>query len=342
MATSTPQLSIILPTHNRADVLPYAIQSVLAQEFTDWEMLIVGDGCTDETAAVVAPFLAADARLRWLDYPKAAGFGYANRNLALAQTRGALIGFMAHDDLISPDHFSLLVKALADPAAHLAQGGTAWVGTGGGLVPTVFPLQDPVLLGEFLAGRQNRLPATAFVYRQEARVAVGDWDAEMPRRGDLDLWSRILRAYGADSLRVVEMVSTFHFRAIWRTPDVLAPDNEPLWKYLHAQPDRLPAALQIPMGADTLEQAACWRWWQEGPHVLPAIREALHVGQAIFTWELEARTGAAQADFLTRAGEPWGPADIAHHRARASRLREELDRTKAQLAKAKAALGSKQ
>jgi glycosyltransferase involved in cell wall biosynthesis len=112
-----PRFSVLLPTNNRADVIGYAIRSVFRQTEPDFELLVVGDGCTDNTADVVAGF--ADPRIRWFDLTKAPHFGYANRNIALKQAEGELVAFMAHDDIVFDDHLALL-------AATLERSGAEW------------------------------------------------------------------------------------------------------------------------------------------------------------------------------------------------------------------------
>src|SRR5262245_54968910 len=117
MAKDSPLFSILLPTHNRADVLPFAIRSVLAQTVQDFELLIVGDGCRVGTAEIVRGF--SDARIVWFDLPKGPNFGYNNRNIALRQARGAYVAYMAHDDLWLCDHLELLVAVLGRPSIEL-------------------------------------------------------------------------------------------------------------------------------------------------------------------------------------------------------------------------------
>ena len=86
---SGPRFTVLMPTHYRPDTIGYAIRSVLNQTVPDFELLVVGDGATAETAAVVRSF--TDPRIRWFDLPKAAGFGYANRNIAMVpSTKGTL------------------------------------------------------------------------------------------------------------------------------------------------------------------------------------------------------------------------------------------------------------
>ena len=74
-----PRVSVIIATYNWATVLPYSIGSVLDQTFTDFELLVVGDGCTDESADVVASF--QDPRVHWVNLPRNTGHQAGPRSI---------------------------------------------------------------------------------------------------------------------------------------------------------------------------------------------------------------------------------------------------------------------
>ena len=111
------RVSIIIATYNRSDVLRCAIASVQRQTFRDWELIVVGDACTDDTAAVMAGF--DDPRIRFVNLPENVGeqSGPSNRGFQLAS--GDLIAYLNHDDLWFPDHLESLVAFLDDTRADL-------------------------------------------------------------------------------------------------------------------------------------------------------------------------------------------------------------------------------
>src|SRR5436190_1011588 len=93
------QFSVVVPTYNRAPTLPQAIESVLAQKNADFELIVVDDGSTDDTSAVVARF--GDARIAYLHQPNR-GVSAA-RNAGAARAGGRLIVFLDSDDELLPD-----------------------------------------------------------------------------------------------------------------------------------------------------------------------------------------------------------------------------------------------
>jgi len=78
----SPRVTVIVATYNWSTVLPYAIASVLDQTMRDFELLVVGDGCTDDSEQVVAGI--RDPRVRWINLPANTGhqFGPNNRGLS--------------------------------------------------------------------------------------------------------------------------------------------------------------------------------------------------------------------------------------------------------------------
>jgi glycosyltransferase involved in cell wall biosynthesis len=101
-----PQVSVILPVHNRADVVPRAIESVLAQEFTDFELIVVDDGSSDESVRVAEAF--GDDRVRLIRLEKNRG-GNAARNHGVHAAKAPLIAFLDSDDRYLPNKLARVV-----------------------------------------------------------------------------------------------------------------------------------------------------------------------------------------------------------------------------------------
>jgi glycosyltransferase involved in cell wall biosynthesis len=258
----SPEFSILLPTHNRADVLPWAIRSVLAQTEQNFELLIVGDGCTDNTAEVVRSF--ADDRIRWFDLPKAPHFGYANRNLVLREARGAVVAFMAHDDLWLPDHLDLLASCLESTGSEIAYSRPLWVIPRGLIAPTAFNLNYRPTLEGFLTKRhRHMIPAACVVHRRECLVKYGYWNESLREAGDWDLWIRIIEGGGRRNFVYLPTATNLHFRANWRTESTIEPTLK-VWKLLHEDVGVVPDALKFDVPQGMTEQEAAWRRLEDG------------------------------------------------------------------------------
>jgi glycosyltransferase involved in cell wall biosynthesis len=114
-----PRVTVIIATYNWSSVLPYSIGSVLRQTYSDLELLVVGDACTDDSAEVVQRMADTDERVRWINLATNAGEQSGPNNEGLRQARGELIAYLGHDDLWLPHHLSCLVEAM-DAGADLA------------------------------------------------------------------------------------------------------------------------------------------------------------------------------------------------------------------------------
>ncbi len=106
-----PKVSIICATYNRAHVLSYAIRSVLASTFTDWELIIVGDACTDDTERIIAAF--EEPRVSFENLPTNSGGQGAPNNRGLEKANGDYIFFLNHDDLYLADHIEKALQFFA-------------------------------------------------------------------------------------------------------------------------------------------------------------------------------------------------------------------------------------
>jgi glycosyltransferase involved in cell wall biosynthesis len=124
---SEPLFSVIIATFNRAALLPRALDSLLAQTETDWEAIIVDDGSSDATAAVVRPYLVQSPQLRYI-YHANRGVAFS-RNRGADETFGSFITFLDSDDTFTPDHLAARRQVLdRHPDIEFLHGGVQVVG----------------------------------------------------------------------------------------------------------------------------------------------------------------------------------------------------------------------
>lgn len=210
------RFSILLPTHNRADVIGYSIQSILNQSFCDFELLIVGDGCTDSTSIVVQRFMRQDPRIQWFPFAKGRGFGYEHRNTVLKKAKGELIAFAAHDDIWFPEHLASFHNFFSKQSTfRIAYSRPVWVHPNGSVIPSFFDISNHHVQYSFW-NLYNGIPATCIVHTRKALKYAGYWNSHLPHAADWDLWRRVATLDPQRKIGFIGRPTTAHFRAIWR------------------------------------------------------------------------------------------------------------------------------
>jgi glycosyltransferase involved in cell wall biosynthesis len=118
MTEKAATVSVIIPTYNSSGTLRLALRTVLSQDLTDFEVWVVGDGCTDDSENVVASL--ADDRLHWVNRPSNSGGPSMPRNDGLRRAKGRFIAYLGHDDLWFPWHLSGLVNCIESNKSDFA------------------------------------------------------------------------------------------------------------------------------------------------------------------------------------------------------------------------------
>ena len=192
----SPAISVIMPTHNRAQFIGEAIASVQNQSFTDWELLIVDDGSSDTTREEVAPFLA-DARIRY--FYKTQSGGANSRNYGVERSRAPLIAYLDDDNLYYPDFLFRAVDCLAtQPNVDFVYGA---------LVTDAHKLNRQCILWQpfdrEILKKRNFLDTNVIVHRRELIDKYGGWDENFARLADWDIALRFTVHKPAYALNVL-------------------------------------------------------------------------------------------------------------------------------------------
>ena len=199
MSAQQPKLvSAIIPCYNQAHFLGEAIASVLRQTYAHYEIIVVDDGSTDDTANVAARHPGVRC------IRKKNGGLAAARNTGLRASAGDYVVFLDADDRLLPDAFEAGVSALdADPKCAMAYGHVRLIDAAGAPLPS--PEQAGVGRDYYLEMLRHNFIWTpgAVMYRRAALDAVGDFAASVSASADFDLNLRIARSH---SIRCLDRV----------------------------------------------------------------------------------------------------------------------------------------
>jgi glycosyltransferase involved in cell wall biosynthesis len=191
MSSSTPIVSIIIPTYAHERVVEETLRSVAAQTFTDFEIIVINDGSPDNTAALLKPYAEA-GHIRYFEQPNAGQS--AARNAGLRIARGRYIAFLDDDDLWPPDKLAAQVTALDQtPAAVMVYGYADTFGLGRNYRSPSGEGASGDVLGAFLSGNEILSPGQTLI-RAEVLRKLDGFDEAIWGTDDWDLWLRLAAA----------------------------------------------------------------------------------------------------------------------------------------------------
>jgi glycosyltransferase involved in cell wall biosynthesis len=182
-----PEVSVVIPTHNRRRLLGQTLRSVLGQRGVEFEVVVVDDGSTDGTAEAVAAL--GDPRVRLLRHEHPRGVATA-RNVGAAAARAAWVALLDDDDLWAPDKLARQLAAAGGEGGWVYAGAVEVDGAGrrcGGAPP---PPPDALVAG---LSRRNPMPAGSsnVMVRAGLLADSGGFDPALRHLADWDLWLRL-------------------------------------------------------------------------------------------------------------------------------------------------------
>lgn len=184
------KISVIIPTHNRCDLLPRAIKSVQDQTFKDLEIIVVSDGSTDDTDEVMKKLAEEDPRINYISYHPGRNGNYA-RNTGIKASKGEYIAFLDDDDEWLPTKLEEQLKVMeSDEKIGLVYTGTHSIYADDGIEYDSFPklhgdMSKQVLYSNFAGS------TTTVMLRKSILDSAGLFDEKLPAMQDYDLWIRI-------------------------------------------------------------------------------------------------------------------------------------------------------
>lgn len=197
--THVPTVSVVIPSRDHGRFLRPAVRSIVGQAFADWEIIVVDDGSTDDTPAILRALADGDPRIRHVRLEGRGPSGARNAGLRLAA--GKYVQFLDADDALGPGKLGAHVAELAaeptldivyGPATYFRSAGDApWTEPASWCRTSAFPAVSGrgLLIQKALLGG-NIMVIEAPLVRRRVLDAVGGFDESLPRMEDWEFWLR--------------------------------------------------------------------------------------------------------------------------------------------------------
>jgi GT2 family glycosyltransferase len=192
------RVSVLMPIHNGQAFLHEAVQSVVDQTLSDWELVAVLDRCTDNSEQIIRQF--QDDRIRVFEAPSPGGFAVA-LNFGLSQCRADLVARLDHDDVCMPNRLAEQSEILAQRPALALLGTYAQIIDESSRIIGLRSVATGVRSVGFALLWRNQLIHPSVMFRRSVILNVGGYDPNAwPIFEDYDLWLRVVGHGEIDNL----------------------------------------------------------------------------------------------------------------------------------------------
>ncbi|MDO5156175.1 MAG: glycosyltransferase family 2 protein [Eubacteriales bacterium] len=183
-------VSVVMPAYNSEKYIGDAIASVVQQSFTDWELIVVLDSCTDHTLNVVKQY-TDDERIQYIENEKNAGVAIS-RNRGVAIAKGKYVAFLDADDCWTKDKLAIQVKKMEEEQVVISSVARELMNENGDLTGKVFPIQEKITYKELLKGNTINTSGVMLLTDVAKEFPMG----RDHLHEDYITWLQILQKYG--------------------------------------------------------------------------------------------------------------------------------------------------
>lgn len=214
-----PFFSVVIATYNRGKAILPTLQSVLAQSEQDFEVLVVGDACTDDTGDIVAAF--GSLKVHWRNLSENGGSQSSPNNAGIRAARGQWIAYLGHDDIWSGDHLEKVRKTIESAASlDVAVSGCIYYGP-----EETGPLTVTGFLDAAHRAADHFIPPSSMAHRKTLVERIGYWGAPQETSYPVDSDFVLRAANGGAKFAATGKVTVHKFAAGHRYLSYLSNDD---------------------------------------------------------------------------------------------------------------------